>query len=289
MKIGVYTGNLSRWGDEKYRMLKSLGYSCVDYNLADTEVAPYTLNGQEFAAYLLAEKALVTDAGIEISQIHGPWRWPPEDSTVENRAERMEKMKTSIRATALLGCSNWVVHPIMPFGIEDIGTGKEQETWDMNLAFMQELLDTAKEYDVTICLENMPMTKFSLGAPKDILRFVKEIDDSHFRICLDTGHVSVFPGLSPANALRELGEYVRVLHVHDNDGQYDRHWIPGNGVIDWTDFGKALKESKYQGVFSLETVPAAVLPIPEAEKDYVDMIIIAKKIIEGLGYESNYI
>lgn len=95
MKIGVYTGNLSRWSDEKYRMLKSLGYSCVDYNLADTEVAPYTLDGQEFAAYLLAEKALVTDAGIEISQIHGPWRWPPEDSTVENRAERMEKMKIS--------------------------------------------------------------------------------------------------------------------------------------------------------------------------------------------------
>ena len=91
----------------------------------------------------------------------------------------------------------------------------------------------------------------------------------------------MFPGLSPANALRELGEYVRVLHVHDNDGQYDRHWIPGNGVIDWTDFGKALKESKYQGVFSLETVPAAVLPIPEAEKGYADMIKIAKKIIGG--------
>ena len=150
MKIGVYTGNLSRWGDEKYRMLKSIGYSCVDYNLADTEIAPYTLDEQEFTAYLLAEKALATDAGIEISQIHGPWRWPPEDGTPENRAERLEKMRRSIKAAALLGCKYWVVHPIMPFGIEDIGTEKEQETWDLNLAFMRELLQTAIENDFDI-------------------------------------------------------------------------------------------------------------------------------------------
>lgn len=281
MKIGVYTGNLSRWGDEKYRMLKSLGYSCVDYNLADTEIAPYTLDEQEFTAYLLAEKSLATDAGIEISQIHGPWRWPPEDGTPENRAERLEKMRRSIKAAALLGCKYWVVHPIMPFGIEDIGTEKEQETWNLNLAFMRELLQTAIENDVIICFENMPMTRFSLGEPKDILRFVKEIDNDQFKICLDTGHISVFPGLSPADAMRELGDYICVLHIHDNDGMHDRHWIPGEGVIDWDDFGKALKEINYQGVFSLETVPSAELPISEAEKGYADMIKIAKKIIEG--------
>lgn len=283
MKTGVYTGNLSRWGDEKYRMLKSLGYSCVDYNLADTEIAPYTLDEQEFTAYLLAEKALATDAGIEISQIHGPWRWPPEDGTPENRAERLEKMRRSIKAAALLGCKYWVVHPIMPFGIEDIGTEKEQETWDINLAFMRELLQTAIENDVIICFENMPMTKFSLGAPRDILRFVKEIDNDHFKICLDTGHVSVFPGLSPADALRELGREVRTVHVHDNDGKFDRHWFPYDGVIDWTDFGKALKETDFQGVFSFETVPPAEMPIPEAEKKYADLIRIAEQII---GVES---
>ena len=64
-------------------------------------------------------------------------------------------MKKSIRAASILECKNWVIHPIMPFGVEDIDTGDAEKTWDMNVAFMKELLKTAKEYGVTICLENM--------------------------------------------------------------------------------------------------------------------------------------
>jgi sugar phosphate isomerase/epimerase len=279
MKIGVFTENLSRWGENRYKMLKDLGYSCVDLGMADTEISPYTLEEPEFVQSLLAERQLIEDAGIEISQVHGPWRWPPEDATPENRAERMEKMRKSIRATAILGCKYWVIHPIMPYGIEDLENGKAQETWDLNLEFMKELLITAKENDVTICFENMPMRKFSLGAPKDTLRFVKAINDEHFKICLDTGHVSVFRGLTPADALRELAEEVRTLHVHDNDGRYDLHLIPHYGVIDWEDFGKALKEVQYQGVFSLETAPNKRIPLEAAELIYEAMAGIAKKII----------
>lgn len=281
MKIGVHTRNLIRWEDNRYIMLKSIGYSCVDYNMADTETALYALNDEDFEKCLLAEKTLAEEAGIEISQVHGPWRWPPEDGTPENRAERLDKMRRSIWATSILGCKNWIVHPIMPYGIEDVGTGKEQDTWHQNLAFMTQLLYTAKEYDVTICLENMPMPKFSLGAPKDVLRLVKAINDTYFKICLDTGHVSVFSGLSPADALRELGDNIRALHIHDNDGQFDRHWIPGDGVIDWEDFRNALKETKFQGVFSLETAPSDALPLAEAEQVYLQMFKRSKPIIES--------
>jgi sugar phosphate isomerase/epimerase len=189
-----------------------------------------------------------------------------------------QKMQKSIGAAALLGAKNWVVHPLMPFGIEDIGTGNEQATWDINVEFMQQLLTTAKEYDVTICLENMPMPKFSLGSVSDVLRFVKRINDRHFKICLDTGHVAVFPGGSPADALRKLGSEVRVLHIHDNDGKSDLHKIPFEGIIDWVDFAKALYEVNYPGVFSYETAPSATVSIEEAEQIYKQMIENAKNI-----------
>ena len=280
MRIGIYTGGLSRWGDNRYKMLSALGYSCVDFNMSNTDKLPYTLCDQDFAKYICKEKMLATDAGMEIFQVHGPWRWPPNDETVAQRAERMEKMRRSIYATADLGCKYWVVHPIMPFGIEDIGTGNEQATWDRNTEFMQELLITAKECDVTICLENMPMPKFSLGAPKDILRFVREINNSHFKICLDTGHVSVFPGMSPADVLRTMVAEVRVLHIHDSDGKFDRHWMPGAGVIDWADFGRALKETGFNGVFSLETAPDTSLSLSGAERKYAELFCISSKIIE---------
>ena len=278
MRIGVYTGRLSRWGEKRYQMLRSIGYSCVDFNMANTNNFPYNLDGKEFEESFLNERKLAAEAGIEIHQVHGPWRWPPEDFSPENRIERMEKMQRSIRAAWLLGAKNWVVHPLVPFGIEDIGTGNEQATWDINVEFMQQLLTTAKEYDVTICLENMPMPKFSLGSVSDILRFVKRINDRHFKICLDTGHVAVFPGGSPADALSKLGSEVRVLHIHDNDGKSDLHKIPFEGIIDWVDFAKALYEVNYHGVFSYETAPSATVSIEEAEQIYKQMIEIAKNI-----------
>ena len=279
MKLCVYTGNLSRWGEERYRMLKGLGYDCVDFGMSDTEAEPYTLDENAFIEYLQEERKLIEDAGMEVFQVHGPWRWPPEDSTPENRAERMEKMRRSIQAAALLGCKNWVVHPIMPFGTEDIDLGKEQETWDLNLDFMKELLITAKEYDVTICFENMPMRKFSLAKPADILRFVKTINDGNFKICLDTGHVAIFKDLSLADAVRELGDEIRTLHIHDNDGRYDLHRMPYDGILDWTSFGKALKEIQYKGAFSLETAPSKNMPKEAAEMLYEAMVVIAKEII----------
>lgn len=264
MKIGIQTNLLDRdgygrWKENMYVKLKEHGYSCTDYNMADTESVIYTLSQDESDAALLSEKELAENAGIEISQVHGPWRYPPRDLTEEDRSERMEKMKKSIRATSVLGCKNWVIHPIMPYGENDADAENAQKTWDMNIEFMGELLKTAKEYGVTICLENMPMRKFSLATPEKILKFVKTINDENFKICLDTGHVSVFDDLNMGDEVRRLGDEIRVLHVHDNKWGADLHLAPYFGIIDWESFVKALKDIGFNGCFSLETMPSGKL------------------------------
>lgn len=264
MKIGIQTNLLDkdgygRWKENMYIKLKEHGYSCTDYNMADTESIIYTLSQNESDAMLKSEKELAENAGIEISQVHGPWRYPPRDLTEEDRSERMEKMKKSIRSTAVLGCKNWVIHPIMPYGENDADTQNAQKTWDMNIKFMSELLKTAKEYGITICLENMPMRKFSLATPEKILKFVKEINDENFKICLDTGHVSVFEDLNMGDELRRLGDKIRVLHVHDNKWGADLHLAPYFGIIDWESFANALADIGFNGCFSLETMPSGKL------------------------------
>lgn len=270
MKIGfatemVYTTE-KRWGNRKYKMLAELGFECLDYQMVNTESLLYTMSEAELAEYAAKEKALANEAGIEIFQAHGPWRWPPNDYTAEGRAERMEKMKRSILVASLLGCKNWIVHPIMPFGTEDIGTGNEQATWDMNAEFMSELLRTAKELGVTICYENMPMPKFSLATPERILDFVRLMNDDSFKICLDTGHVAVFKELSLGDEVRRLGGQIAALHVHDNNGSRDQHCFPYFGRIDWADFVKALRETDYVGAFSIESVVPVKIPSPIYEE-----------------------
>ena len=264
MKRGIRTGRLDvsgygRWGDNLYLKLKNHGYDCSDFNMSRTDLAPYSFDEEERKNFLAEEKKLAQAAGIEISQVHGPWRFPPQDASEDDRRKRMEEMRASISMCAELGSKYWVVHPIMPFGIKDIRDGKEAETWAMNLEFMRELLTTAKQYDVTICLENMPFPEFSLSPPSKIGELVKTIDDAHFQMCLDTGHFIALAELSLCEEIARVAEMVRVLHVHDSFPGEDAHLLPMQGIIDWQPFVKELRKIGFGGVFSLETMPSGQL------------------------------
>lgn len=280
MEIGIGTDRLFRFGERRYQVVAAAGFKYLDYDLSNTETAPYTLDPDEFKAYLLHEKEMIEAEGLEFCQMHGPWRWPSKDRTPEELEERMEKMTRSLEAASIFGCKNWVIHPIMPFGHFDIGSGNEEATWEKNVVFMSEILHRAKEFGVTVCFENLPFTQFSMSTPSDVLRFAKEMNDDNFKICLDTGHVAVFPDLTPGNAMRELGDYVEVLHVHDNDGKVDWHRNPYYGVIDWEDFKKSLRDTNFKGVLSLETAPPKHMPLDAAESMYIAMAQIARTLAD---------
>lgn len=284
MKIGIYynyfiPGRFARFGEERFQKLKSFGYDALDYSLSDTDQFPYTGAQNEVTAFLKKEKNMIADAGIEISQVHGPWRWPARDQHEEDRVERMEKMKRSLHMTAELGCVNWVIHPVMPYGIHERDTSLAEKTWQINLEFMGQLLEEAKKLGITICFENMPMPQFSIATPADIMRFVRAMDDDAFQVCLDTGHVAVCKEISAGDAVRFMGDSIKVFHIHDSRIGQDLHLMPFFGDIDWVDFGKALKDIRYEGVFSLETVPPASLPTELFEQSTILLNRYARQII----------
>lgn len=258
IKLGISDGYLGRYGfDEGLRRMKAQGYECIDYDLANTDEGLYLEDGAVFESAAVELRRSINSAGIKVWQTHGPWRWPPRDFTDEDRAERFDKMVKSIHATALLDCENFVIHPIMPFG--DNSDPDPRRLWEMNLEFFHKLLPVAADSGVVICYENMPMKALSNSLPDAILRFAKEMNSPYFKVCLDTGHCAVF-GEQPADAVRLLGkEYLRVLHIHDNNGSSDQHLNPYLGVIDWEDFAKSLQDIDFDGCASLETfVPSSV-------------------------------
>lgn len=60
-------------------VLEEFGYSCIDYSLLDTDTAFYTASQEVSNAMLQREKDLIESAGMEVSQVHGPWHWPVRD------------------------------------------------------------------------------------------------------------------------------------------------------------------------------------------------------------------
>ena len=259
---------MRRYGFEQgIRRIAELGYECLDYQrFCDTETPLFQMDVAGFEKELLRQRKFIETTGLAINQTHGPWRWPINDFTPEDRAERFEKMSRSILGTAVLGCDKMVIHPIMPFGgDEGIHT---QEVWEINVEFMGRLCEVGRQHGVAICLENMPFRCQSTSTPEAILKLVRLIGAPNSKVCLDTGH-SLVMGIQPAVAVEQIGrEHLACLHVHDNNGEGDFHWIPFTGKGDWAAFTKALREIGYEGVVSLETgipngIPDALAPLQE--------------------------
>lgn len=282
MKIGIESISYVRHlGVEKGSYLaREHGYECFDYsNFSNTETPFFKLPEAEFEKQLVLEKEIMAKNGICVNQAHAPWRHPARDFTEEDRAERFECMAKGIRGTAYIGGTDFVIHAIMPFGTN---TGERpEEMKEINFDFMNRLCDIADEYGVIIDLENLPFLNLPINNCAQVLDFVKRVNRPCFKVCIDTGHAMV-SSQTPADAVKMIGkDYLRTLHVHDNDGYSDLHQIPGLGIANWDDFGKALNGIGYDGVFSLET---AVKPdgLSEAEWDIKarELAALAKKISE---------
>ena len=68
-------------------------------------------------------------------------------------------------------------------------------------------------------------------------------------ICFDTNHLF---GEDTAEFVRKVGDKLITLHVSDYDFVNERHWLPGEGKIDWQSLLKALNEVGYQGPWLYE-------------------------------------
>ena len=244
--------------------ISSHGYGCIDYQgFVNVETDFFNLPWDEFEKELKKQRELIESKGLSVSQAHAPWRHPVQDATPEGRAFWTEAMKKSIFGTHILGCHRFVVHPLMPYLDTDKGA---DEVWALNEVFVATLADYAKQYDVKVCVENLPFPKYPLTTVEQVCELVDKMGRDNLKVCLDTGHAAIFFGSDVASAARYLGKRLEAVHIHDNMGKEDEHLKPSDGIIDWDGFAAALKEIGFSGVASLET-SAKNAGHPESEWD----------------------
>ena len=252
MRIGIVSNAYFGLRDFRPGMarMRRHGYTCADYqDFMNPGNDLFRCAEPEFERRVREIRSAAEEEGIRIHQTHIPWSGDPCDDENLLRV-RYEQSFKAVRGTAYIGSEYIAAHPIMPFGF-----AREQDAerfMEINRVFFDKLCTDAKDYGVTVCLENMPFPMHPMYLPAHILAFVKELDRDNLRVCLDTGHSVLYE--NPADAVRLIGkDYLAILHVHDNNGRSDYHTLPFTGVTKWDEFADALGGIGFDGVLSLET------------------------------------
>ena len=168
------------------------------------------------------------------------------------RAASVNAVLRSVEFCRDVKCPQIVVHVSASPGVKSQAALDRRREYAVDA--LQEITASAKKSGVEVLLENMVIhaNYLRLGSEVEaLLDLVARFSGEGVGICIDTGH-SFLNKQNPSEDIRKAGKHLRSLHINDNDGVQDRHWVPGRGGIDWPAVSSALREVKYGGVFLLE-------------------------------------
>ena len=108
------------------------------------------------------------------------------------------------------------------------------------------LAEYAKKKGGVIAVEDLPRTCLGRDS-SDILDLLSAHPD--LRVCFDTNHLLKE---DIGDFIRAVGDKIVTTHVSDYDFINERHWLPGEGQIDWAMLKNTLKSVGYAGCWLYE-------------------------------------
>lgn len=291
LERGVQTKNVVRDGYplEGFEMLRRAGFTCCDFSLNDylknTDIYKQDLNRffdrgvMELLEFFRPHKEAASAAGIRINQMHMPYPiYVPGASKEVNDYLWHQVAPKSMEICSFLECPYIVIHG---FKLRKY-LGSEELEWQETAKFIDFIAPMAKEYGITICIENLYdgigghlVEGPCCNARKAVERIDRMNGKYHAEVlgfCFDTGHANLV-GIDFERFLTTLDYRLKVLHIHDNDGISDLHQIPftftktreNKPSTDWDGFIRGLRKIHFDKVLSFETAPV-LNSFPESMK-----------------------
>lgn len=227
--------------------------------------------------------------GVQIWSFHLPFiPFSQIDLSKPELAEySIEVCKSFIDKATKIGIKNFIVHASGE-PIDDSDRKIRMETAKKSLC---ELATYADKFGATIAVEDLPRSCLG-NCSSDIL----ELMSAHEKLkaCFDTNHL-----LSEdfSHFIHTVGDKIITTHISDYDYVNERHWMPGEGKVDWQGLLADLKEIGYDGPWLYEIdfhAPKTIIRernftcddfVKNAREVFENKpITIISKPKEGLGY-----
>ena len=173
----------------------------------------------------------------------------------EARPEMLLRHKLTLQICASMGVKTITIHTGNDVAYPEYPL---EEQFDAIKRSLDELLPVAEALGITICIENIWSR---INTPDRLLQIKSYFDTPYLGFCYDAGHANLMTNGKnyPDGAANEFwgafGEtpdwndpilekmlpYVVNCHLHDNNGDRDRHMLCGKGTVDWKKISALLK------------------------------------------------
>lgn len=271
-KISVQTGGAEEYRgiDYAYKVIREAGFDAVDANIDHLWSYGDIVNGKlpafltassdaEAVEYFAPWRDAAKKYGLENYQAHAPFPSYVSARDAGDNAAILKALKRVIMGCDSMDCRHLIIHP---FFLQYNEKPSPEEEWATNIESYSALIPTAKQYGVTICLENM-FTSFRgkileacCSNFDTAARYIDTLNsiagEKVFAFCMDTGHALLL-GKDIKEVMLTMGDRIEAFHVHDNNGRDDQHLAPYMGVQDWDRFVEGLKAIKFNRTLSFET------------------------------------
>jgi len=239
-RLGTY------WSDRESHSLSDLkeaGFTCIELNLDNYLQIAKTLEPGQYERYhhsVLAAKAL----GLDVWSVHLPFGDPWDISLTDEamRAAIIEAHGKVMDWAQGWGASCVIIHP----SFEPIGDEERAGRLAAARDAIRILSAKAAERGLRLAVEDLPRSCLGKNA-EEILALIEDAPEAV--VCCDTNHLL---SESPESFIRTVGSRIQTLHVSDYDGIDEKHWIPGRGIVNWSEVLQALVDIGYDGPFMFE-------------------------------------
>ena len=199
-------------------------------------------------------RELADKYGLAFPQAHAPYAYKYGE---DYQGEHYQEVLRSLEFSSWLGCRQIVIHTLK-FPREEMS---EQQSNDINRAFLRSFLPTAEENNIDIGVENLFQYDFKRrcyygqhGTPREMNDFVDSLGSPRFKVCCDLGHAAI-TGTEPEDFIAGMtAQRMTMVHVQDTDYLDDSHTIPYLGKQNWDAVAAALAAIDYQGYMNLEVL-----------------------------------
>ena len=226
-------------------------------------------------AILRELRGRLRDSRVRLHSVHLPYGSRLDLSQLDDtlREDAIRQTEANLCAAVELGATLAVVHP----SAEPISDEHRAAHLDASRRSLASLAATAGGLGVQLAVECLPRTCLGHTAA-ELLSAVEHTDSAAMGVCIDVNHLNLRePDIR--SAVNTLGARLLTLHCSENDGEDERHWLPGDsrGVIDWSAFLAGLRDVGYAGPFLYELRPLAIADVPTTlraiEDNYRELIL----------------